>query len=85
MANTGQQGKGCVDEYLMDQLVIFMALAKGRSRVRCPAPTSISSLHLETAIYFSELLCGVKFDIIPQSDGTKIIECNGMGFGTQST
>lgn len=78
-----EKGRGCVDEYLMDQLIIFMALAKGTSKVLCPAPTSISSLHIETAIHFSELLCGVKFRVEDQGDGTKIIECEGMGFGLQ--
>jgi RNA 3'-terminal phosphate cyclase len=35
---------GCVDEYLADQIVIFMALAAGVSRVRCGACAS-SDLH----------------------------------------
>jgi hypothetical protein len=78
-----EEGRGSVDEYLMDQLVIFMALARGKSKILCPAPTKISSLHLETAIYFSELLCGVKFRIEEVGDGTRIIECDGMGFGVK--
>ncbi len=33
---------GCVDEYMQDQLIIYMALAAGRSRVRC-GPLSLHS------------------------------------------
>lgn len=41
----------CVDEYLGDQLVIFMALAEGESRVLAPFPLS---LHTQTAIAVAE-------------------------------
>eukprot|EP00043_Microstomoeca_roanoka_P025620 m.9262 g.9262 ORF g.9262 m.9262 type:complete len:378 (+) comp5685_c0_seq1:63-1196(+) len=50
---------GCVDEYLTDQLILYMALAKGRSRVRCGPP----SLHTKTAIFVAEQLCGVKYQV----------------------
>ena len=46
---------GCVDEYTMDQLIIFMALAKGKSSVLCAGETSMASLHLETAIHFTQI------------------------------
>jgi len=35
----GLEGGGCVDEWLQDQIIIFMALAEGRSRVRCAGLT----------------------------------------------
>eukprot|EP01147_Barroeca_monosierra_P007178 gene7178-477_t len=56
---------GCVDEYLMDQLIIYMALAKGRSCIRCGPP----SLHTKTAIYIAELFTG-KFEFLI---GTKFL------------
>lgn len=74
---------GCVDEYLMDQLIIFMALANGTSQILCPRTTSISSRHLDTAIYFAELLCGVKFRISKLDNGTKLIECDGIAYGVK--
>lgn len=46
---------GCVDEYLADQLIIFMALANGVSKIR----TGPLSLHTTTSIHFSALMTGV--------------------------
>lgn len=46
----------CVDNHVQDQLIIFMALAKGKSRVRTPPLT----LHTKTAIYISELMTKVR-------------------------
>jgi RNA 3'-terminal phosphate cyclase (ATP) len=72
-----------VDEHMRDQLVIFQALAQGRSEV-CPgqhldadgAPVSGTrppSLHTQTAQWVAEQLLGVAFD----SQGV----CTGIGFG----
>lgn len=47
---------GCVDEYSQDQLIILMALAKGKSRVR----SGPLSLHTKTAIYFAQKLTKVR-------------------------
>ncbi|KAI3369192.1 hypothetical protein L3Q82_026143, partial [Scortum barcoo] len=80
---------GCVDEFLQDQLIIFMALAKGRSRIRTGAVT----LHTQTAIHIAEQLTQVrrssmdlpaKFTITKcedelSSNVTFIIECEGSG------
>jgi RNA 3'-terminal phosphate cyclase (ATP) len=67
----------CVDHYMQDQLIIFMALAEGVSRIR----TNELTLHTKTAIHYTQVLTGVKFDIKPQNDNRSfIIECNGMGF-----
>jgi RNA 3'-terminal phosphate cyclase (ATP) len=46
------RNKACVDEYLQDQLIIFMGLAKGVSKIVC-GPLS---LHTKTAIHFVQLL-----------------------------
>ena len=35
------QGGGCVDEYLQDQIIIFLALAKGRSTVKTGLPPTL--------------------------------------------
>ncbi|KAK6642896.1 hypothetical protein RUM43_004398 [Polyplax serrata] len=66
----------CVDSCMQDQLIIYMALAEGRSRVKMGPIT----LHTETAIHVTELLTGVKFDIYKLDDTTNIIECFGIGF-----
>lgn len=69
---------GCTDRWLQDQLVLFMALAKGKSRMA----TCSMELHTETAIYIAELLTGVKFDVSTSNDGTVFIECEGMAYNT---
>lgn len=86
---------GCVDEHTMDQLVIYMALAHGKSAVVCNAPTSISSMHLETAIHFTTMLTGARFEIkdllMPVEDGRteadcipgscpRLVLCHGIGW-----
>jgi len=71
---------GCLDEYLMDQLIVFMAAAQGTSKVLCPGKTEITSEHLQTAIHFVELLFGTKIVIgEPGPNGERVIECAGIG------
>ncbi|XP_028919660.1 RNA 3'-terminal phosphate cyclase [Ornithorhynchus anatinus] len=72
---------GAVDEYMQDQLIIFMALASGVSRIK----TGPITLHTQTAIYFAEQLTKAKFTINKSEDEddsskeTYIIECQGIG------
>jgi RNA 3'-terminal phosphate cyclase (ATP) len=66
----------CVDEYLQDQLIVFMALAKGTSVIKCGEVT----LHTLTAVWVAEKLTGAKFQIKSQSDGTNLIECEEIGY-----
>ncbi|KAL7984881.1 RNA 3'-terminal phosphate cyclase isoform X1 [Crotalus tigris] len=71
---------GAVDDYLQDQLIIFMALANGKSRIK----TGPITLHSETAIHFAELLTKAKFTVTKSEDeasskDTHIIECQGIG------
>ncbi|KAK7502271.1 hypothetical protein BaRGS_00006635 [Batillaria attramentaria] len=66
---------GCVDEYLQDQLILLMALARGKSRVLCGPIT----LHTETAIHVAKLLTQAKFNREKLSDMSNIIECEGIG------
>ncbi|XP_055924183.1 RNA 3'-terminal phosphate cyclase-like [Argiope bruennichi] len=67
----------CVDTFTQDQLVIFMALAKGKSRVRIGPPT----LHTKTAIFVAELMTEAKFNLIgDETQEATILECEGIGF-----
>lgn len=69
------QHGGCVDEYLRDQLVVFQALAEGRSRVYGGKREGVEvqpSLHAETANWVAKEVVGVDFD----REGT----CEGIGF-----
>ncbi|KAL8690114.1 MAG: hypothetical protein Q9218_004363 [Villophora microphyllina] len=62
---------GCVDEYMQDQLVVFQALAEGRSTVDS-GKDMYATLHTKTARWVAEQLLGVPFD----EQGT----CGGCGF-----
>lgn len=71
---------GAVDDYLQDQLIIFMALANGVSRVK----TGPITLHTKTAIHFAEQLTKAKFTVTKSEDEESpndayIIECQGIG------
>ncbi|KAF2853812.1 RNA 3'-terminal phosphate cyclase [Plenodomus tracheiphilus IPT5] len=66
---------GCVDEYLRDQLVVFQALAEGRSRVCGGEKGGVGvqmSLHAKTALWVAGKILAVAFD----EDGA----CEGVGF-----
>ena len=71
----GIDGEGCVDEFLADQLIILMALAKGTSRLRCGELT----LHTETAIHFARQLAGAEISVTKHGMAN-IIECTGIGY-----
>lgn len=66
---------GCVDDYIQDQIILLMALAKGKSEVRC-GPLS---LHTETAIHVAKQLTEAKFKITEINKGATLIECEGIG------
>ena len=68
----------CVDQYLQDQLIIYMALAKGTSRIKCGPLT----LHTKTAIYMAESMSEAKFRVEESADEKDIffIECTGIGY-----
>lgn len=63
-----------LDHYNQDQIIIFMAIARGRSRIK----VSDITMHTKTAIYVIEQLSCVKFDV-KKFDGFYIIECEGLG------
>ncbi|KAF1948357.1 RNA 3'-terminal phosphate cyclase [Byssothecium circinans] len=67
---------GCVDEYLRDQLIVFQALAKGKSEVyggKRKDALLEPSLHARTAHWVAKEVIGVDFD----KEGA----CEGIGFG----
>lgn len=64
----------CTDRWMQDQLIIFMALAKGKSSMR----TCALELHTQTAIHFAQLMTGVKFEITQEKDGCVLVECEGI-------
>ena len=53
----------CIDEHTCDQLLLYMALAKGTSRVLCAPTCHGSSLHIETVIKVVSDMTGVQFSI----------------------
>ncbi|KAJ8925822.1 hypothetical protein NQ315_009673 [Exocentrus adspersus] len=63
----------CVDQHSQDQIIIFMALAKGVSKVKVGPVT----MHTKTAIFVVETLTKVKFIIHPVNEHANIIECSG--------
>lgn len=67
----------CVDAHMQDQMVILMALAGGRSRVR----TGPLTLHTETAIHIARATSTAEFRVEKADDGggAVIIECDGIG------
>lgn len=66
--------RACVDEYLQDQLIIYMALAQGESRVRAGPEVT---LHTQTAIEICKQLTGAEFKVEKQADGAHLITCKG--------
>jgi len=71
------EARPCVDEHMQDQVVVLMALAAGRSRVRAGPLT----LHTETAVHIARAISGAEFRIEKAGDGSGavIIECDGIG------
>ncbi|KAH8420442.1 hypothetical protein KR009_010330 [Drosophila setifemur] len=65
----------CVDEHMQDQLIIYMALASGCSKIR----TGPLTKHTLTAIHVVELMTGVKFIKEVGLSGRTLISCEGLG------
>jgi RNA 3'-terminal phosphate cyclase (ATP) len=61
------QSEACVDDYLQDQLIFYMALANGTSEIVVNGVT----MHTHTAIWLAEQLCeGVRFEMIKLQSNT---------------
>ncbi|RUS70977.1 hypothetical protein EGW08_021259 [Elysia chlorotica] len=75
----GTSTGGAVDQYLQDQLILLMTLAKGQSRILCGPLT----LHTQTAIHIARLLTKAEFSLEPvKSDEGKetcMLVCEGIG------
>lgn len=65
----------CVDEHMRDQLVIFQALADGRSEIYGGGEGREASLHARTAEWVAETVLGARVEF----DGRG--GCVGFGFG----
>eukprot|EP01065_Artemidia_motanka_P018735 TRINITY_DN2206_c0_g1_i1.p1 TRINITY_DN2206_c0_g1~~TRINITY_DN2206_c0_g1_i1.p1 ORF type:complete len:544 (+),score=167.59 TRINITY_DN2206_c0_g1_i1:47-1633(+) len=72
----GIRQRACVDEYMQDQLLIFMALAEGRSSVLTGPLTD----HTECAMRTAEQMVGVRFETTSARGGNSIISCEGVGY-----
>ncbi|KAG6820793.1 hypothetical protein H0H93_011558 [Arthromyces matolae] len=75
---SGLRAGGCVDEWLQDQIIIFMALADGKSEIRCGKGGL--ALHTKTAIWVAEQFTDAKFDIEEEPSGHTIIRCQGIAY-----
>ena len=77
---TIENNEVCLDEHTVDHLIIFMALAKGNSKIK----VGNISLHTQTAIeIIKKFNYDIKFNIIPGEDKKyviNIIEVEGMGY-----
>jgi RNA 3'-terminal phosphate cyclase (ATP) len=78
--NTVQNYEICLDEHTVDHLIIFMALAKGVSKIK----VGELSLHTKTAIEIvKQFIPSIKIVITPGEDNkniTNIIEIEGIGY-----
>jgi len=68
----------CVDEHLADNAVVYMALARGTSRLRVPSKANRSSQHLETALDMVQRLAGVRFRVKEELTSA-VVEVDGLG------
>jgi RNA 3'-terminal phosphate cyclase len=69
-----------VDEHTADQLVMYMTLSAGVSRILvAPERTGESSRHLETVAVLAKQLLGVDVSIDEQQNGCRLIQCEGLG------
>lgn len=64
------KSKGAVDEWMSDQLLIFMSLAKGRSQLRVPKLTS----HVKTCLKLIPMFTNIPFEV-----NGDIISVEGIG------
>jgi RNA 3'-terminal phosphate cyclase (ATP) len=64
-----------VDKYLGDQLIVYMALADGYSKIR----VSELTLHTITCIHVSEKIVGATFEVVGEQGKPATIACNGIG------
>ena len=64
------------DRWLQDQLIIFMALAKGMSKIETCSPIT---KHTRSAIAVAEAMTSARFRVVEEGQGLCRIECDGAG------
>ena len=68
---------GCVDKFIQDQMIIFMALAGGESKL----VTGPLTLHTETAIHIATMMTGATFKIEScENNRAWMVTCQGVGY-----
>jgi len=67
------ESKAALDKYMADQILPFLALAEGKSRIKVEEITE----HCRTNMRVCELMLGVKFEV---EEEKRIIEVEGIGF-----
>jgi RNA 3'-terminal phosphate cyclase (ATP) len=73
---------GCTDEYLQDQLVIFMALADGVSEI----VTGPITEHTNSALEIAQRMTDAKFFVTPVAGSDRFeIRCEGIGHLSRSS
>lgn len=65
-----------VDAHLADQLLLYMALAKGRSTIRVAEVTQ----HMLSCIYVCEQFLGPVFTVTNKTGPMITVSCDGVGF-----
>ncbi|KAL3157661.1 hypothetical protein ABBQ32_012103 [Trebouxia sp. C0010 RCD-2024] len=73
----------CVDQWLQDQLVVFMALGQGESKLLCTEPT----LHTRTAMVVAEQLTAARFEVHKPAGKIKCwqVHCIGAAVPADTT
>lgn len=66
----------CVDENVQDQLIIYMALAKGNSVILTGPLTN----HTLTAIYVAEKMSGASYKMENLDENHVRVSCSGIGY-----
>jgi RNA 3'-terminal phosphate cyclase (ATP) len=59
---------GCVDEYLQDQLILYMALATGTSTLK----TGPLTLHTRTCLFWAQWFTGCKIQVVAARGNTSM-------------
>lgn len=69
------QSEAAVDAHMADQLIVFMAMAKGTSRLKVPKPT----MHLQSVVQVCQAFgVDVKFEGDTEADSCVVV-CEGNG------
>lgn len=71
----------CVDGHLADNLIVYMALAKGTSRLRVPCKAHRTSDHLETALAITSQLTGATYSL-EENNKNALVTVHGVGHST---